>query len=535
MMKKLFKFLLLGGILAAPGVTNAQSEHGTKIPFTVPSGSYKSMNESRATNCGVDTILYPYLKELAFTAPSDSFFVDAMVGNVRTAAQGYPMTGTVNVLGVQFWGAAYSTSTAPQTLQVKAYLYAVDASYLPVSILDSAVVTITEDYQFYSAMFAAPHSVTGNFSVGVKCVPNDTLAVITNNAGNSWSTPNYGEGLSWRRFGSGAWNTTLAFFGQDLEYMIFPIVDYSISSSFVPSATSICQGETVTYTNNSSSLLGDRAFNLLAFDDYWSAAINDSTFTWNYGTDATWTTSMNGSKTFTNSGTYTTSLSAEMVGYFSTCEDTMTVAVTVNPVYNQNQSASICAGDSYSFGSQTLATSGVYTETFQSMSNCDSTVVLNLNVITIDNSVTSMGAMISANATGVVYQWIDCNSNTAIIGATGQTYTATVNGDYAVVLGLGSCADTSACVNVSSVGINNISSGAVANVFPNPSSGSFVVRTNGVIADRIIVYNLLGEIVSDIIPSSLSTAVSMDEKSKGVYYVSIQTSIGSTVIKMMIK
>ena len=54
--------------------------------------------------------------------------------------------------------------------------------------------------------------------------------------------------------------------------------------------------------------------------------------------------------------------------------------ITINPVYNTTDVATICEGDTYTFGTQSLMTAGTYTEVFQTMEGCDSTVVLTLNV-----------------------------------------------------------------------------------------------------------------------------------------------------------
>ena len=67
------------------------------------------------------------------------------------------------------------------------------------------------------------------------------------------------------------------------------------------------------------------------------------------------------------------------------CDSTITINLTVNPIYDEEQSVSICSGDSYIFGSQTLATAGQYTELFTSHAGCDSTVVLTLSVNPIFN------------------------------------------------------------------------------------------------------------------------------------------------------
>lgn len=335
----------------------------------------------------VDTLLYPYLKELQLSS-SDSFFTDAMVGNVRTASQAYHNNQEIEILGVQFWGAAYSVSPASQTLAVTVSLFEVDASNMPTNELATAQLTITQEYQFYEVNFATPYLYNKNFAVAVRCTPNDTLAVITNNADNLW-TQNYGEGLAWRKFGSGTWNASKNFFGQDLEYMIFPIVRYTPSVNFTASETSTCAGSKITFTNSSSSIFSNKMFNINAFNKHWGLAQEDSTFKWNYDGSVGTSKSKDGSHTYNSAGEFQAHLIGEMQGYYYSSSDTLKKEISVKKLYNENISKSLCDGDSFSFGTQTLTKAGTYTEAFQSISGCDSTVTLTLSISPVYNEIAS--------------------------------------------------------------------------------------------------------------------------------------------------
>jgi len=74
----------------------------------------------------------------------------------------------------------------------------------------------------------------------------------------------------------------------------------------------------------------------------------------------------------------------------SGCDSVVNLSLTVTAAYIGTTSASICAGDSYNFGSQTLTTAGEYTETFNSANGCDSTVTLNLQIVdSFEESITA--------------------------------------------------------------------------------------------------------------------------------------------------
>ncbi len=87
-----------------------------------------------------------------------------------------------------------------------------------------------------------------------------------------------------------------------------------------------------------------------------------------------------GTQALTESGTYT-----ETFPTMHGCDSTVTLNLTVLPVYNHTDEVNICEGETYVFGEQTLTTSGEYTKVFESVSGCDSTVVLTLNVNPVYN------------------------------------------------------------------------------------------------------------------------------------------------------
>ncbi|MEN9567950.1 MAG: hypothetical protein RLZZ69_3146, partial [Cyanobacteriota bacterium] len=61
---------------------------------------------------------------------------------------------------------------------------------------------------------------------------------------------------------------------------------------------------------------------------------------------------------------------------------------------------------------------------------------VNVGVVVTNYTITSF-------ANGATYQWLNCDSNTLIPGATSISYTATANGNYAVIITQDACVDTS--------------------------------------------------------------------------------------------
>ncbi len=177
--------------------------------------------------------------------------------------------------------------------------------------------------------------------------------------------------------------------------------------------------------------------------------------------------SPSGSNVWTSSGIYTDTL-INSVG----CDSIITINLSINSTYD-TVSATVC--DNYTTPSGTVLTaSGTYQDTIANMAACDSIITINLLVTPIDLAVTQTGgSILTANETGATYQWIDCGTNMPISGETDQTYTASINGSYAVIIDNGACTDTSNCITLTSVGIQETTLEAV--VYPNPTFGWFQV------------------------------------------------------------
>ena len=77
----------------------------------------------------------------------------------------------------------------------------------------------------------------------------------------------------------------------------------------------------------------------------------------------------------TAAGTYAVTLS-DARG----CDSTVTLGLAVRPALTGQATARICAGETYTFGSQRLTRAGSYTERFTGSGGCDSTVSLRLSI-----------------------------------------------------------------------------------------------------------------------------------------------------------
>ena len=171
--------------------------------------------------------------------------------------------------------------------------------------------------------------------------------------------------------------------------------------------------------------------------------------------------------------------------------------ISVITTIQTSQAVSICFGESYSNGTNTYSTSGIYSDTLISSNGCDSIVTTNLTVQpAIESTLFGIDLLIISNATGGTFQWVDCdNSFAPIPGETGQSFYPVIDGNYAVIITDNGCTDTSECVQVIGIGISEINNGNF-NVFPNPNEGLFTIETEQPGNYKLEISNALGEIIS---------------------------------------
>lgn len=159
------------------------------------------------------------------------------------------------------------------------------------------------------------------------------------------------------------------------------------------------------------------------------------------------------------------------------CDSIISLNLTINAnVQGGTTVQSAC--DSYTWNNQTYTQSGLYTQVLSTVNGCDSTVTLNLTlnyspttpIVTLSN-ITNLSAPLQGNAT---YQWFQCSDNLAIPNAINNTYIASSNGLYGVIVSNGCGSDTSQCVNVSTIGINEVSGQMI--IFPNPTTETIEIK-----------------------------------------------------------
>ena len=266
-------------------------------------------------------------------------------------------------------------------------------------------------------------------------------------------------------------------------------------------------GITYTASNNTAT---DTLSNAVGCDSIVTLNLTITNFL--YGTDVQ--TACN-SYTWIDGITYTASnnTAADTIINSIGCDSIVTLNLTITNSSSGTDVQTACNSYTWIDGITYASSNNTATDTLTNAAGCDSIVTLNLTINNVDNGITNNSPTLSANLVGATYQWLDCDNNFAELnGETNQSFTALANGNYAVEVTQNDCADTSACENVSNVGISEIATNI--NLHPNPTSDQITIDIKGYNGPiNIEVYDLSGRLLE----TTTNTIVSLKKQAKGIY------------------
>jgi hypothetical protein len=221
-----------------------------------------------------------------------------------------------------------------------------------------------------------------------------------------------------------------------------------------------------------------------------------------------------------------------------TNSDQMLLTVLALPDVNAGADQTICSGSSATLngsGANTYlwnngvvnnvafapTTTQTYTVTGTALNGCQSSdqVLVTVNatpvaLVSIVDDVT-----IAASPAGMNYQWINCASGTDIPTATAAQFTAAANGSYAVIVtSLQGCEDVSDCIDINSVGLDQINISDI-NVFPNPTNGEVNVTMSENMMVDVQIFDAQGKLVAEQMNVTNNGKLNISNVTPGVYMV----------------
>jgi len=212
------------------------------------------------------------------------------------------------------------------------------------------------------------------------------------------------------------------------------------------------------------------------------------------------------------------------------------VTALFNETCNTTSSVSFTACKSYTAPDGNIYTSsGIITATIPNAEGCDSIITINLTINTVDTIVNQNGITLTANNGNATYQWLDCNNGFApISGFSSQFFTPTANGSYAVELTENGCVDTSACKNITSVGISENTFNSSINIYPNPTNGLLNIYCDNKLSNvQVIIYSAYGQVVNRNNYKSFKKIELDLPELAGIYFVDIISQDNKAIFKVI--
>ncbi|MBD3636616.1 MAG: proprotein convertase P-domain-containing protein, partial [Crocinitomicaceae bacterium] len=198
------------------------------------------------------------------------------------------------------------------------------------------------------------------------------------------------------------------------------VTDLTVSPTYNLNETaSICQGQTYTYPDGSTGTVTETHTSILtSVDGCDSIIVTDLTVNPTYNLNETASICQGQTYTYPDGSTGTvTETHTSALTSVDGCDSIIVTSLTVNPTYNLNETASICQGQTYTYPDGSTGTvTETHTSTLTSVDGCDSIIVTDLTV----NPVYNMNETASI-CQGQTYTYPDGSTGTVT-----ETHTSTL-------------------------------------------------------------------------------------------------------------
>ncbi len=213
------------------------------------------------------------------------------------------------------------------------------------------------------------------------------------------------------------------------------------------------------------------------------------------------------------------STATHMLSTVSGCDSLVTLDLTIVSSTSSTDIISSCNPIVWLDGNTYSSSNNSATHIISNAQGCDSIISLDFTLNAVDTGVSLSGFTIMANASsGYTYQWVDCDNGFApISGETSQSFTATSNGNYAVVLNNGVCTDTSACTLIAGIGIDENAAASIK-LYPNPTTGLVSIEYDSKLKN-IEILDVNGRLIKQISVQGQGVSNIVLPDVKGTYLV----------------
>lgn len=223
-------------------------------------------------------------------------------------------------------------------------------------------------------------------------------------------------------------------------------------------------------------------------------------------------------------------------------------AIVVNPgttasdhsrFWNQGYAA-VLVGESWETNDQTpnyhTAYDRVVDIDFQYMTEITKLItaymITKAGLVNLDNTVTATSTQLTANALSTTYQWINCDTDSPILGATSQVFTPLTNGNYAVLVGNGICDELSACFNFNVLATAEFLPTELT-LFPNPVVSVLTIENPLLQNLSLTLRDITGKHITTQNSEKEYITMNLEANATGIYFVTIASKLKSSTFKIV--
>jgi Secretion system C-terminal sorting domain len=208
------------------------------------------------------------------------------------------------------------------------------------------------------------------------------------------------------------------------------------------------------------------------------------------------------------------------------------------PTYQWKINGANVGANASTFTSSTLANSDVVACEIISNATCASpTNATSNNVVmvitTVNNGLTISGNVLTATQSGASYQWINCNTQLPIVGATNQNFTPTTSGLYQVNITLNGCSAKSNCQNFVPESIDEIQDLIGVDIYPNPASDFITINIKEYKNSNIKIVDMTGKEILSAEGKQIQN-INVGSCANGNYLIIISNAKNNTIYKIVI-
>lgn len=178
----------------------------------------------------------------------------------------------------------------------------------------------------------------------------------------------------------------------------------------------------------------------------------------------------------------------------------------------------------------------IYTVTATDTNGCTATDQVSVFIHSVTASIFSSGSILSAGTlVDMTAQWVNCSDMSPIPGATSSLFEPQNGGTYAIIVQDNEygCRDTSNCIEISFLGIDDELENQTLSVYPVPTNTTVNINSDGTIIDRIELMDLLGKVLETTELNGYQTTLDLSGYASNTYIVRVYRGEKTTLMRII--